>query len=284
MANGSGYYSRFFSTFSSLRKKTLWRDSSGVLLGLNLMSAFHNPDAIDQDFRKASQLQEQETGAHRLKLMFSYDEYGNISPELHTIVQGTMFGAFTGSIIGGTIHSKENFTKFIEKNQGTAFANILDAQKQLQTKVTLGFARGAWMWGWRLGLFCGSFMLLSTTISVYRGKPSVLEYLAAGSITGSLYKLKQGPRAIVAGGMIGGALGTLAGCINLAILYITGTSMEEVRYWQYEWKKEYQEKTHKAIRKVRSDELDALTKFHEETVSTEGLLDAIDGQDANITK
>lgn len=47
-------------------------------------------------------------------------------------------------------------------------------------------------------------------------------YSAGGIITGAIYRLKLGPRASLAGAIMGGALGTLAGTINTAILYLTG--------------------------------------------------------------
>lgn len=48
-------------------------------------------------------------------------------------------GAFTGTILGGTIHSRDNYLKFIEKNQATAFQNQFEAKKQLQDKVPCVF-------------------------------------------------------------------------------------------------------------------------------------------------
>ncbi|XP_045607351.1 RPII140-upstream gene protein [Procambarus clarkii] len=292
MASSNGYYSKFYSTFSRFRKRSVWSDSGRVLLGINVIQLFENPDAIDRDLRTVKQADEiQNTGKHRLKLMFSYDEYGNLSPELSMVVQGCMLGVFTGSIIGGTIHSKESFVTFIERNQGTAFRSNFEAQKELQNKVTLGFGRGAWMWGWRIGLFTGSFVFFTSTISVYRGKSSILEYFAAGGITGTAYKLKQGPRAMVAGGIIGAALGSIAGCINLSLMYLTGTSMEKIRYWRYEWKEKYQAEKLEELRKARVAELNSLTKAHEERTNTEemasntqDLLKGIDDKEEINTK
>lgn len=48
-------------------------------------------------------------------------------------------GTFTGTIIGGTIHSRDNYMRFIEKNQATAFQNHFEAKKQLQDKVPCVF-------------------------------------------------------------------------------------------------------------------------------------------------
>lgn len=71
---------------------------------------------------------------------------------------------------------------------------------------------------------------------MYRGKSSIYEYLAAGTITGSLYKLNMGLRGMAVGGLLGGSLGGVAGLVSLLVMYASGTSMEEVRYWQYKWR------------------------------------------------
>lgn len=77
-----------------------------------------------------------------------------------------------------------------------------------------------------------------TTISVYRGKSSVIEYFSAGALAGSLYKFNTGLRGMAVGGILGCGLGGLAGIFSLVVLKASGTSMEEVRYWQYNWKQE----------------------------------------------
>lgn len=41
---------------------------------------------------------------------------------------------------------------------------------------------------------------------------------------------------MVSGALVGGGIGSVAGLITVGLLKLTGTSMEEVRYWQYKWK------------------------------------------------
>lgn len=77
-----------------------------------------------------------------------------------------------------------------------------------------------------------------TTISVYRGKSSIIEYLSAGAVAGSMYKINTGLRGMTVGCILGLGLGGLAGGASLLLLKVSGTSMEEVRYWQYNWKLE----------------------------------------------
>lgn len=79
-------------------------------------------------------------------------------------------------------------------------------------------------------------MGITTSISVYRGKSSFVEYITAGTLTGMGYKFGMGPRGMLVGGLLGGALGGIAGGLSLLILSASGMSMEEVRYWQYKWR------------------------------------------------
>lgn len=100
----------------------------------------------------------------------------------------------------------------------------------------MSFAKGAFQWGWRLGLFTLSYVGFTTGVSVYRGKSGIIEYVAAGAITGTVYKFASGPRGMIVGCLLGTALGTIAGTTSYGITKLTGMSLEETRYWQYQWK------------------------------------------------
>lgn len=63
------------------------------------------------------------------------------------------------------------------------------------------------------------------------------EYVAAGSSTGALFRMNLGLRGMIAGAIVGGGLGIFAGGASLGVMKLSGTSMEEVRYWQYQWHK-----------------------------------------------
>lgn len=52
-------------------------------------------------------------------------------------MQSGLMGVLTGTVIGGTIHSRESYLTFLERNQGTAFQNMFEAQRELQNKVSL---------------------------------------------------------------------------------------------------------------------------------------------------
>ncbi|XP_068222763.1 RPII140-upstream gene protein [Palaemon carinicauda] len=271
------HYSKLYSTFIKQHRKK--HAAGSFLMGFNVYRLLENSDSIDKNIetvRKAELNKEEETGMDRLRIMFKKDEYGDISPELQMVIQGVTMGLFFGTMIGGSIYSRESYLRFIETNQATTFYGHVDAKKRLQDKVFVGFFRGAWKWGWRLSLFTGSMIFVTTTISVYRGKSSLLEYIAGGAVSGSMYKFKSGPKATIAGGAVGGILGAVAGSLSLAIMYLTGTSMEEIRYWQYKWKEEYQQSKVERLRAIREKEKDPMLTGHDQVLLKNELLQSLD--------
>ncbi|KAH8338502.1 hypothetical protein KR059_007691 [Drosophila kikkawai] len=206
----------------------------------------------------------EETGLERLKHMFSIDEFGSISSELNSIYQAGFLGFLIGAIYGGVTQSRTGYMNFMENNQATAFKSHFDAKKKLQDQFTVNFAKGGFKWGWRVGLFTTSYFGIITCISVYRGKSSIYEYLAAGSLTGSLYKMNLGLRGMAAGGIIGGFLGGVAGVASLLLMKASGTSMEEVRYWQYKWRLERDDNIQQAFKKMTEGDEPELFKVHDE--------------------
>lgn len=119
------------------------------------------------------------------------------------------------------------------------------------------------------------FSGIITCISVYRGKSSIYEYLAAGSLTGSLYKVNLGLRGMAAGGIIGGFLGGVAGVASLLLMKASGTSMEEVRYWQYKWRLDRDDNIQQAVRKLTEEDNPELFKVHDTKVSENVSLESV---------
>ena len=79
---------------------------------------------------------------------------------------------------------------FMERNQATAFVSHIDAKKKIQESVVMNFFKGGWKFGWRMGVFATMYVGISTTISVYRNKYTIFEYIVGGMATGAIYKWK----------------------------------------------------------------------------------------------
>ncbi|XP_065089863.1 RPII140-upstream gene protein [Ochlerotatus camptorhynchus] len=214
---------------------------------------------------------DQQTGKERLYLMFSIDEFGRVSSEVNSIYQAGFLGFLVGACYGGFINSRVAYMNFMERNQATAFKSSFEAKRQLQDQVTINFAKGAFKWGWRLALFTTSYIGLQTVISVYRGKSSIYEYLVAGGVTGAMYKFNMGPKGMTSGGLVGMALGSAAGLASLAILKSTGTTMEEVRFWQYKWRVNRDEAINESMKMQSTEEADLLLANHHEKFGTSNI-------------
>lgn len=80
------------------------------------------------------------------------------------------------------------------------------------------------------------FRFFTTAVSTYRNKSTVFEYSAGGLLAGAMYKFPMGPKAMVAGGLGGGVLGTVAGVITVGLMKLTGTTAEDIRYLRKDWK------------------------------------------------
>jgi len=243
---------------------------SGSVFAFTVPFYFTDHDVLPKDGKAAAAFQNRqanlESGKDRLYAMFSVDEFGTMSSEINSIYQSAFMGFLTGAIWGGFVQSRAAYVHFMENNQATAFKSHLDAKKKLQDQVTINFAKGAVKWGWRLSLFSSTYVGIVTTISVYRGKSSIYEYVAAGAVAGSMYKINTGLRGMTVGGLLGCGLGGVAGAISLMVLKFTGTSMEEVRYWQYNWKKDRDQSISAAELKNSIYERDPLLDAHDETI------------------
>lgn len=249
----------------------MFRNISRGILAFSLPLDWFNFDKVSQESKTAKDFYLKnnyaETGGERLLKVFKTDEFGRMSNELNAIYQAGFLGMFSGACYGGFLYSRTAYFDFMDRNQATAFKNHLDAKKKLQDSVTSSFAKGAFRFGWRLGLFTTSCVAITTLISVYRGESSIIEYTVAGAFTGTVYKFNLGLRGMTAGLLIGGLLGTVAGSVSLLILRSTGMTMEEVRYWQYKWREDRDNTINAARRMQTSQEADPLMNFHDSVIS-----------------
>ncbi|CAB3243878.1 unnamed protein product [Arctia plantaginis] len=211
-----------------------------------------------------------ETGWDRVKQMYTKNEHEEVSLELSNVSQSTMSGAFIGACLGGFVSSRVAYLDFIENNQATTFKSTAQAKKRLQDYVTIAFARGAYKWGWRLSFFTGIFSLTATTISVYRGNTSLVDYITAGALTGALYKINLGLAATFVGAGVGAVLSTIGGLAILGLLKITGLSMDEIRKALNQVKEAREDQYNQALEKSATIKNDEMTASHNWIVKEHG--------------
>lgn len=97
-----------------------------------------------------------------------YSDDGRISPEWNAINQAGYFGMVIGGLWGGYLQSRITYLNYMENNQASVFDNHLDAKRNLQTQMTMGFAKGAFRWGWRVTLFTTTFVYVANRKKKYK--------------------------------------------------------------------------------------------------------------------
>ncbi|CAL8103077.1 unnamed protein product [Orchesella dallaii] len=218
---------------------------------------------------------EKMTGMERLKMVFTVDQYGDVSPEVQRVIHGTMLGVFFGAFFGGLGRGRISYANFFRSNAHEAFSTSLEAKRKLQDTVTLGMGAGAFRIGWRVGLFTGMYMTVSTGVSTFRGKMGILDQVVGGGMAGLLYKIPQGPKATISGGVIGGCLGLTAGIITFGITKLTGTTIDSANMYYYHVMEKKEEKNVVSLQQGRElaytidrgfDE-DGLTRFHDKMLA-----------------
>lgn len=246
--------------------RTITKLSPTIALGIFR----HSSGQYDKDLLNIPNPSIPETGWDRVKRMYTGNEFEEVSEELNTVLQSALCGAFIGACMGGFVSSRVAYLNFIENNQATIFKSTADAKKKLQDYVTIAFAKGAYKWGWRLCFFTGVFSLTSTTISVYRGDTSLIEFVSAGALTGALYKIDMGLAAILVGAGLGSALSLAAGLAILGILKVTGVNMEDIRKALYKLKEAREDQYNQVLEKSSKEKYDGLTEHHTMLVNEEG--------------
>ena len=188
------------------------------------------PNTLDKPLHgsvETTKLMPGEIGMDRIKRMLQVDG-GHITKELQAIITSTVTAVIGGFLFGGLMRARHIPETFIAENQASQFAGKIDAQRQLQYKFAMAFIKGGTNVALKLGLFCFLFSSSSTCLYVYRGKFELINFAAAGALTGSLYKLNMGIKGALAGSFAGTTLGTTYGLMTLGLLYITGTKIEDV--------------------------------------------------------
>jgi len=242
------------------------KERCALALAVSWFSVLSVQSDVDQvDFEtllknKIVEPDEEQTGWERLAAMYTLDEMGGLTPELEFVVSIGTAGLLFGGSIGALLHSRMAVMKFVERNQATAFESPLMAKRALQDRLTIGLFRGFAIFGWRTAIFTSAFALISTTLMVYTNQISALHYTAAGCVAGGLYKVNMGLRGMVAGATAGSLLGLAGGSVISLACVLSDTTLPKLRYQQYLWKYQQQERDKARDERKREKKLEKFEK------------------------
>ncbi|XP_076579141.1 complex I assembly factor TIMMDC1, mitochondrial [Chaetodon auriga] len=170
-----------------------------------------------------------DTGWDRIKDLFNKDATQNYPEELTNVIKSGVFAALAGCIYGGLPAAREARQRYIQASQAQIYTSRVDAVRSAHNAAIRGFVRYGWRWSWRVAAFVTLFNSVSTGLSVYRDKYTLSHYAAAGAVTGGLFRLNLGLRGLVAGTVIGTALGVPTGALIIGMQSLAGEAVRERR-------------------------------------------------------
>uniref|UniRef100_A0A7M4EY10 Complex I assembly factor TIMMDC1, mitochondrial n=1 Tax=Crocodylus porosus TaxID=8502 RepID=A0A7M4EY10_CROPO len=106
-------------------------------------------------------------------------------------------------------------------------APALASRQSAQTAGLRGFIRYGWRWSWRITAFVTIFQTASTGLSLYYDKVSFSHYVAAGALTGGLFRIHVGLRGLAVGSIFGALLSIPAGGLMVGMQKLSPETMEE---------------------------------------------------------
>ncbi|XP_020299452.1 RPII140-upstream gene protein [Pseudomyrmex gracilis] len=190
-----------------------------------------------------------ECGWDRVKKIYQLTEHRLLTKELHSIINTTLTSFVCGMGIGGILATKKTVNDFIANNEATRYPSHFDAKRNLQQRVAENFLKSGFKIGTKLGLFCLIFSSVATSMTAYRGKLTVGNYVLGGSISGFLFRINLGLRGGLVGAGIGSILGGIGGCVTVLTCKLTGISMDQMLEAQEQMREAANEVAREKIKK-----------------------------------
>ncbi|XP_034943285.1 RPII140-upstream gene protein [Chelonus insularis] len=206
--------------------------------------------------------EKQPIGWEGIKALFKKDKNGEINSALLNLSNASLFCTLCGGLYGSALGSQKAFHDFIQNNDATKFPSHIEAKRKLQDNVFLGMGRHGLKWAIKVGSFSTVFMTTVTLLTAYLGGHGVTEYILAGSLTGTLYKINMGIRGMIAGCIVGTSLGSAAGVIFNFIFWLSGSNLRELSELQKEF---YLLRKSIAFQSSRKDTAKEFGEDHEES-------------------
>ncbi|KAL5014284.1 hypothetical protein ScPMuIL_002218 [Solemya velum] len=190
-----------------------------------------------------------ETGWDRLRMMYTPDATGKYSTDVQFMSSITLQAAGMTFLLTSVISGRHAKEEFIQGSKATVFPTKFQAMRRLTDTIYMRSLKDGTKWGLKIGLFSTSVLLVSQSIAAYRNRSSVFEYIIAGMVSGSLFKMSLGLKGMVGGGFFGGIAGLVGGLIIYGTMYLSNETQEQRHYW---WIQRLLEQDREMVGKSRS--------------------------------
>ncbi|KAF6016849.1 TIMMDC1 [Bugula neritina] len=140
---------------------------------------------------------------------------------------------------------------YISANVATVYDTKVVAMRRAKDAYMFGGLKRFAKWTLLTYAVVFSFSNLSQALELYRCETNIAHYTVSGVAVGAISRLILGPRAMLAGGFIGGYMGTMTGFAATNIMTWAGINIEQRFYEEMERKliekKCYEESRAKAL-------------------------------------
>lgn len=185
-----------------------------------ILEGYQNPNAL--------------TLQQRLRIMWRVDPFGNVSPELGLISNGTAYAIFAGAFGGFGYTSRKTFDRFVVENKHEMFKDPREAQATLRREMYKHGVNGSIKWALKLGI-CTLFYTASTQhLNVIQNDITIHGHAACGFVLGSLYRIIHGPRQMLVAGIFGVFMGSFEALCQKSLLWTRGHDYQSFMLQRYE--------------------------------------------------
>lgn len=172
-----------------------------------------------------------ETGVDRVKAAWRAYIEGEDSLEIRILTNSMMLSGMSGFILGGIIDSKTSMQNYARKHNANIFYGQYRANRHLADRMYIEFAQRGVRQGIKWSLFSGLFVGFLSTSATYRNDIYFSDCALGGALTGVIYRVQLGPRAMLVNGVVGSIFGlTFAALMKLG-MKLGNTSIKEMRFY-----------------------------------------------------
>jgi len=217
---------------------------------------FKREDEVTKGYENRSTLSMEE----RLRLMWRKDAYGRLSPELEQVSSMGQFALLMGALYGYGSRGKETFDRFVVDNKHEMFKSPKDAQNILRKDMLKHAARGSMYWAFKLGFMVITYAASTQTMNVIQNDITGTGHAACGFVLGSLFRVIQGPRQMLAAGVVGASMGFFEGITQKCLIWVTEGSYENYMLNRYN---KFQDEKKLYVDKKKEENKELIDKWRE---------------------
>ena len=188
-----------------------------------------NPDLLE--LARSIPVDPNETGLDRLKESWRRYIQGDACIEFHMVINTVGMAAMTGFIFGGISDIRPAMQDFTRKHNANIFYGNYRANRMLADTIYVEFFRRGIGQAIKYSLFSGLFVGMLAASATYRNDIYFSDCALGGALTGAVWKVQLGPRAMLVNGVVGSIFGLCFASIMKLTMKLGNTSIREMRFY-----------------------------------------------------